>query len=133
MFEKDLAEILKRMFKLKKATFSAPSEEREQEVIFIQIEKALVRIMGERQVARVMGKITIFSQAGKMPYGYLSKQIQEAKPADSKPLFFWDLEENNTLYQNIDERTASFQFLFSSQHNPNKGELTKLTFDQVER
>ncbi len=80
MFETDLSDKLKRIFQVAKVTFDAPSDAQEQDVLFVQIEKSLNRIVETKQIADVTGKILIYSQNNRIPFGYISKQIEEANP-----------------------------------------------------
>lgn len=132
MFEKQLAAQLKRIFGLDKVTYDKSSESREQEAVFIEIEACRVRIKDKRQTARVTGKIVIFANADKMPYGYISKAIAAADPADTAGLFFSNFEENKGTYRNIAERSADFLFLFDSQFDPNIGTLNQVNLTITE-
>lgn len=139
MFEASLKSKLKRIFDLKKATFNAHgdladihSDSKEQECIFIKVESAKNSIKDKLQVSQVKGKISVFCNSEKLPYGYFSKKIQSAKHEDTKDLFFFDIEENSNIFQNISQRSMSFIYLFNSQYNPEIGTLNELeTFEVV--
>lgn len=126
MFEKSLADKLKRIFDLDKVTFDLPSESQEQECIFIDVKTSAGRVKDGFFTAKVTGGVRIYANSEKMPYGYLTKRIVEAKPEDTKDLFFYDFEENAGQFRNISERSMSFIYLFDSQYNPNVGEIEGL-------
>lgn len=126
MFEKDLADKFTRIFDLKKVTYRTPSESKEQECLFIQVEKSTSQVSDRRFKGTVKGKINVFANEDKLPYGYFTKQIALAKKDDVENLFFFDFEENVGTIDNICERTAGFVYLFDMQYNPNLGELTSL-------
>ncbi len=129
MFEKSLTEKLKKIFDLDKATFDLPSESQEQEIIFIEVVSSKNNVSDAKFKAKVTGKIRVFCNTEKLPYGYFSKKIAEADPADTKDLFFYDIEENNGTFRNIAERTMSFIYLFDVQYNPAIGEINELISD----
>lgn len=123
MFEKSLADKLKRIFDLKKVTFDLPGDAQEQECIFIEVKTSASRVKDKKSTANVTGAVRIFCNSEKMPYGYVTKRIVEAKPEDTKDLFFYDFEENAGQFRNISERSMSFIYLFESQYNPDVGEI----------
>ena len=129
VFEKRLADTLKRIFDLDKVNFNHISETQEQECIFIEIESSKNQIKDAKVTAKVTGKIKVYGNIDKLPYGYFSKRIVEAKPADTKNLFFYNIEENAGTFVNICERSMSFIYLFEDQYNPNLGEITDLISD----
>ncbi len=126
MFEKELADKLKRIFDLKKVRYDAPSDSQEQECLFVEIEKANSRVSEQRFVGQATGKITVWGNSEKLPYGYFTKRIVEANKADTKDLFFYDFEENSQTIGNISQRGMAFRYLFDLQYNPNVGEMTEL-------
>jgi hypothetical protein len=132
VFEKSLVAKLKRIFDVKKVTLDLVSASKEEEVIFIEVESANNRIKDGNQISKVTGKLRIFANSDKLPYGYLSKKIAEAKPDDTKDLFFYDFEENKGTIENICERSLSFIYLFNSQYNPDMGTITELTLEEPE-
>jgi hypothetical protein len=132
VFEKQLAAQLKAMFDFDKVTYDLPGESKEQEGIFIEIESAKCRVIDARQIARVVGTLHVFANADKLPYGYFSKKIAEAKPEHSKGLFFYDFEENKGTVRNIVERSLGFLFLFDSQYDPAIGTLNEINLSITE-
>lgn len=120
---------LRRIFKLSKVTFDKPGESQEQECLFIQVDQAKGRIKDKVETSRVQGKLTIFASLEKMPLGYMAKCISAAQAADTKPFFFFDLEENAGTIGNISERTASFLFLYKGQYDPDVGTLNQLNIE----
>lgn len=118
MFEATLEAQLKRIFRVEKVTFDKPGESQEQQGIFVDVHKAKTRLRDKRQIALVQGTIHIFANAEKLKYGFFSKALAEAKPEDTKKLFFFNFEENRGTYGNITERSLDFLYLFDSQHDP---------------
>ena len=127
MFEKALEQNLKAIFGIERITFDAPSESNEQDVLFIQISVSNNTIKDGAQIARVTGTLHMFSMNTKLPYGFFSKKIHEAKPSWTKPFFFFDLEENSNRYRDICERSASFVYFFNSQYDPDLGTMNSIT------
>lgn len=129
MFEKSLKEKLGRIFAIKKVTYDAPSSAQEQEAVFISVENCRSSIKDKLEIAKVTGKVRLFVNSEKYPFGNMAKAIAAAKLADTKDLFFFGIEDNVGTYQNLVERSASFVYFFSSQYNPDRGQLNKVTFD----
>jgi hypothetical protein len=132
VFRASLQERLKAIFGFDKVTFDQVSDSREQESLFIQVDRAVTRVKDGRQTARVAGTLRIFAQQDKLPYGFFSKQIQEADPEDLEGLFFHDFEENKGVFQNVAERSLGFAFFFDSQFDPAIGTLTSIDLSYPE-
>lgn len=130
MFEKELQDKLSQIFLFKKTTYDAPSEAFEQDVLFIDIERANSRIMQGKAVSRVEGMLTVYSN--KLQYGYFNKKIQMADFSLTKDFLFFDMDlspaTSPARIQNISERRARFIYLFSGQYDPSQGELTSVEF-----
>lgn len=126
MFEQELEDKFKRIFDLKKCSFDLPSETHEQECLFVNIESSNNHFRDGRAVGKVTGSISVYANPDKLPYGYFSKKIVEAKPEDTKDLYFYDIEKNTQTMSGISERKMSFIYLYDMQYNPNIGELTSL-------
>lgn len=131
MFEADLAERLERIFDFRKVSFDVPSESREQESMFVQIENAHVTIKDKIQKARVTGKIRVFASHDKLPYGYFAKRIAGADIEDTECFFFSEIDDNSGQFLNIAERSANFVYFFSSQYNPELGTMTSITISEA--
>ncbi len=132
MFRSDLTRRLEGIFGID-ATFDEVSDEYEQDRIFIEVEVSRSRVSnanGGIETARVVGSIVVYSQANKLPFGFFSKKINNADPELTKPLFFYDIDvdlpDSPARLMNIHERRTSFVFLYNSQYDPSKGELTSL-------
>jgi hypothetical protein len=132
MFENDLKDSLLRIFDLKRATYQAPSESAEQEILFIEVSNSRNNIQEKRSTAIVTGTIRVYANADKLPFGYFSKRIASAKVEDVSKFFFADFEENTVRFQNIVERSLSFTYLWSSQYDPNLGTLNQLVIEEPE-
>ena len=134
MFRKSLQEKLENIFGIKKTTFDAPSDQFEQDVLFIGIQNCFGRISGINSHLKIAGSITLYSQVDKLPYGFFQRRIEKAAFEDKKDLFFLnidtDLENSPARMQNIHERRCDFVFLYSQQLDPNKGEITSLEISE---
>jgi hypothetical protein len=129
MFEKHLTESLKRIFDLKKVTLSAPGESPEHECLFVDVETSRVKLSGGRAKVRATGRARLFGNADRMPLGFFQSQIEGSLNDDLKSFFFYDLEENASLFQNIAERSLSFVYFFDGQYDPDQGSLTSLEIE----
>lgn len=132
MFRKDLMRRLETIFETP-ITLDAPSDDYEQDKIFVEITYARPRISnanGGREIARVVGSLIMFSQGDRLTYGFFSKQIEKSAGAVRAPLFFYDIDVDDPAsparLMNIHERRVSFVFLYDSQFDPDKGSLTEL-------
>lgn len=130
MFEAALKAKIQRIFDLKKVTFNEPSESMEQECAFIRIQTCKSNIKDGLQVSDVRGTIVVYANGDKLPFSYFQKKIQEADPDDTKDLFFFDIEANAQVMQNIVERSMSFVYFFSGQYDPNLGTITSVTISE---
>ncbi len=129
MFETSLTEKLQRIFDLKKVTFDMPSESHEQECIFIEVDQAKSSIKDGSELCMVRGKLRVYCNNSKLPYGYFGKKIRQAELADTKDLFFYDLEENAGQFQNIALRSMSFVYFYNGQYNPELGSMTSIELE----
>lgn len=132
MFEASLKEKLKNIFDFKKVSFDQISESREQECIFIEVDDARSTIKDGKQFCRVTGRLIVFANSEKLPFGYFQKKIQEAKLEDTKDLFFYEVEGNTGVIQNIDQRSMAFVYFYNDQYNPNLGELTSIEISEAQ-
>ena len=132
MFKAKLKEQLTRILDLDKVSFDLPGESQEQEAVFIEVQSAKTRLRDGVQIALVRGTIHIFANSDKLPYGYASKRLAEARPEDTKKLFFFNFEENKGTFRNIVERSIDFLYLFESQFDPAVGELTSIDLSIAE-
>lgn len=131
MFERSLEQKLKSIFDFKKVSFDQISESREQECIFIEVDTASSTIKDGKALCRVNGRLIVFANDKKLPFGYFQKKIKEANPDDTKDLFFYEVEGNTGIIQNIDQRSMAFVYFYSEQYNPNLGELTSLEISEA--
>jgi hypothetical protein len=124
-----MSDQLKRIFRVERVTYDRPGDSQEQEGLFIDVQKAMTRLIDGRQIARVEGKIHIFVNSDKIRYGFFSKALAEADPADASSFFFHDFEENKGTFRNIAERALSFVYFFDSQFDPAIGTLTEINLE----
>lgn len=128
MFEKALQETFERIFDFKKVSYQAPGESREQECLFVEVELCRPHVYDGGTRARVEGKASIYVEGDKLPFGYFQKCI-DAHKADAKKIFFFNIEENARLYQNIVQRGFSFVYFFDSQYDPALGSITSINIE----
>lgn len=130
MFRRALQEKMQKIFGFEKVTYASPSDEFEQDTLFIEINQPRTRTSEGKVFAKVTGQIVVFSQDNKMPYGFFHKRIEKAGHELTKDVFFFDVDVNQenspARMQNISERRTSFVFFFTAQYDPNIGELTTL-------
>jgi hypothetical protein len=132
VFKNNLKAKLERIFRFKKTSFNAPSDQFEQDILFVNVDQVSSRIREGEESARVWGSLTIYSQMDKFPYGFLAKQIEKANFDDTRELFFYDFEEDPAgspaRMMNLSERRLKFLYLYKGQYDPNQGELTSVDF-----
>ena len=132
MFEKQLESKFLKIFNCKKVSFDQPGESREQEVLFVEIEVAKNIVKDGQVVSKISGSASMFGNNDKLTFGYFSKRIAKSDPADTKALFFYDIESNTKRYQNIVQRGFSFIYFFNSQFDPETGSIDSVTFTTEE-
>lgn len=135
MFRKKLVSDLEQMFGFNKTTFLKDSDDFEQDVLFIEIDRSnskISNVSGGRQIARVVASLVVYSQDDRLPYGFFSKRL-EAYPDIAKSFFFSvvdeDVPESPARIQNIHERRCDFIYFYDSQFDPNRGELNELILE----
>lgn len=127
MFEKQLEEKFQKIFGVQKVTFDAPGESQEQGCLFIEIEDSRNTIKDGRELAKVTGNAVMFARAEQIPFGFFSKAIAQANPADTKDLFFFDFEVNTRRYRDKVQRGFSFVYFFGGQYDPETGSINEVT------
>lgn len=111
-------------------TYSISSEAKEQNCLFVNVETPRITIKQGKQLARVEGSVVMFAQNENLPFGFFAKAIQAADPADTKDLFFFEVETNTRTYQNLVQRGFSFVYFFSGQYDPDNGTLNAIVFPE---
>ena len=125
--EKILTSKLVKIFGIRKVTLSAPGDDKEQDVLFVSLERNKSNISKGRISFRMEGVLSVFSQNEKLPMGFFHKKIDQARASDKKEFFFHSFDENNQYgIQNLCERKVSFTFVSSAQYDPDKGQITQL-------
>jgi hypothetical protein len=132
VFEKELADKFKKIFEVTKVTYDQPSDLKEQECIFIEIEDCKNSIKDGRALAKVTGNGIMFGNGDKLPFGFFSKAIKKAEPALKDDLFFFDIESNTKFYRNIVQRGFSFVYFFNSQYDPEIGSIESVEITVTE-
>jgi hypothetical protein len=124
--EASLKENLSKIFDLK-VSFDIPGDSREQECVFVQVDKNKSTIKDKKEVAEVRGKLRIFANQSKLPLGFIAKRIA-LHPTEAKDFFFYDVEEVSGVFNNIVERTLAFVYFYSNQYNPERGIMNEINF-----
>lgn len=132
MFEKALQEKFKKIFGVAKVTYDQPSDSKEQECIFVEIQSSKNVIKSGRALAMVTGSAMMFGVAEKLPFGFFSKAIKQAPDEDTRDIAFQDFENNSRVYRNIVQRGFSFVYFFDSQYDPKVGSITSVTTTVIE-
>lgn len=131
MFKKEMEAKLKAIFGVRKVTFDEPGDSYEQDTIFVQVLESRANTGQGKATAKVTGAIVMFSQHGKLPYGFFNKKLQQAPAAMTKDFFFYDIDtepqNSPARFQNIAERRASFIYLYSAQYDPKQGSITSVS------
>lgn len=130
--EETLKANLKSIFGVKKVVYDQPGDSQEQDCLFIEIENAWNTFKDGRAISKVTGNGILFGPNDKLTIGFFSKAIAKAKPSLTKPLFFYDFEENTKRFRNIVQRSFSFVYFFDSQYDPETGSITSVNFTTEE-
>ena len=130
MFRTELQEKLKAIFGFKKVSFDSPGESYEQDTLFVDIQDCSSNAGHGKVTAKVQGSLTVYSERNKLPFGFFQKKIGQAKLELTENFFFFnfdrDIATSPARIVNISERRTEFVFLFSSQYDPDHGQLTEL-------
>jgi hypothetical protein len=126
VFESELALKLKQIFAVDKVIYDSPSEAREQNCLFIQIESTRNSIKDGKALAMVTGSAFMFQKNTALKFGFFSKAIRQADTALTKDLFFYDIEVNTPNYRDLVQRGFSFIYFFNSQYDPEIGTITSV-------
>lgn len=132
--EKELHQKLKNIFGLKKTTFSAPDEDSiEQEVLFVSVQKPRSGSISKGEERHCFeGTAFVYAPNDKIPAGFFLRKIYQAKSADTKDLFFNDIDERVPVFQNLIRTSFSFVYFFTGQYDPDNGTINELEFIEGE-
>ncbi len=125
MFKKTLSDKLIKVFGLPKVSYDSPGEAKEQEVIFVTVNKAHSIVNYGKVKMRVEGFTSVFAQSDKLPFGFFLKKIQ-AMPEDCLDIFFYNVDKNEKYYGNLVERQCSFIYMYEGDYDPDAGEMTSV-------
>jgi hypothetical protein len=129
VFENSLKEKIKTLFPFAKVTMDMPSGDTpEQDTIFITVETCRTQVGDVSAKALVRGYMSVYANSEKLKFGFFNKQLATADIADTKNLFFYNIDTNAKYYGNLVERRCGFIYMFSAQHDPDKGSMTSLQF-----
>lgn len=127
--ETQLKEDLAIVFKPQKVTFGQPSDIKEQQVLFINIEETKTTFKKKKKRYRIEGKATMFAQSDKMPADYFGTCIMESPKAINARFFFSEIDANTKYYQNLVQRDVSFIYFYETQYDPETGLITSVTVE----
>ncbi len=127
MFEEELKEKFKKIFKVKEVSYDAPGDSREQDKLWIDVETPKFTFSDKRVKAIVTGKGSIFGKNEALTFGFISQAIAGADKSLTKDLFFSDFESNSNRFRDIVERSFTFTYFFNSQYDPDIGTITSVT------
>ena len=130
MFEKSLKEKFSKIFEIDKVTYDRPSDANEQECLWVNLEDSTNRVRKGEFTAVVRGTAYVMGQSTKIPFGFISKKIQEADHTDTKDLFFSEIDKNTQVYQNIVQRSFAFVYFFHGQYDPKVGTINTIDFKE---
>jgi hypothetical protein len=129
MVEKALREALNRIFQFPDITYNAPAEETpEQDKLFLKIDKPNASIKDGVEIYRIEGQAFIYTLRDRYNLGYIPKRIRHADLADTNKFYFYEIEENLPVYQNLVRRSFSFVYFFSGDYDPNNGTITSIDY-----
>lgn len=131
MFRKSLEASLKNIFDLPKVTYDQPSEEREQDCIFVSITdvKTTFKELDKKALCRATGELTVYAQNNKLPFGFFQKKIKSAQNSDTINFFFYNVEENLKYFGNLVERKCNFIYFYSTQYDPDVDLIESVELD----
>lgn len=104
----------------------------EQEVLFVQIDEVKTTVKNGKVLAKVHGTGSISAPIDQLPFGYFSKRIAQAGHDRTKDFYFFQVDVNKGRFQDVIERTFSFIFFYSSQYDPDNGNITSIDFEATE-
>ena len=133
MFNKNLEEKLINIFGISRVSFAEPSAENEQNVLFVNITNCKTSFAAKNIYFEVRGGITLYSINERLPFGYFQRKIELAKKEDAERFFFYNIEENLQYggQVGLTERTCDFVFTYSTDFNPNRGEINEINLQGV--
>lgn len=131
MFESKLKDDLKKIFDLKEVTFDAPGDSKEQDKLFVEIETSPSNFNDGKIHFRVTGTAKMYAQADKVGFGFFARAVAKAPAQITRNFFFSDMDGNTPLYRNIVQRSFSFIYFFSGQHDPDIGSIESIKTEVI--
>ena len=137
MFENELKQKFKEIFKVKKVSFSQPEPSAqnnvtEQDCLFIEVATAPLNVKDGRVSGRVAGSCLMVGSNEKLTFGFFRSAIANADPNLTKDFYFYEFETNSKIYQNLVQRGFSFVYFFSGQYDPEIGSITSVVINITE-
>ncbi len=131
MFENQLKEDLKLIFKPEKVTYQQPSNLKEQSVLFVNVEQPQATFRDKIARFKVTGKCTMFGDSEKLTFGYFAKCISGASKELNSRFHFSEIDLNTKYYQNLVQRDFSFVYFYETEYDPDTGLITSIVFETV--
>lgn len=128
--ERALEQKFKDLFKVPKVTLDAPGFSPEQETLYVNVETSRASGTDGMIHYEVRGTLAIVGPATKLPLGYLSKALLTAPAKQTKGLYLYELEQNARRFGNLVERSCSFVYFFSTQFDPDLGNITAIDIEE---
>lgn len=124
--EKQLEDDLKIIFGAKKITYEQPSDLKEQECIFIEMEEPKTSFRDKKIHIVVSGRGSMFGNSEKLTIGYFAKCIERMSKELSKRFHFRNVDANTKYFGNLVQRDFSFVYFFDDQYDPDTGTMTSI-------
>jgi hypothetical protein len=132
VFRSELQEKLEKIFGMR-ASFNAPGSF-EQDTLFIEVSSPGVRVTKGYAFAKVMGSVSLYTQAGKAPYGFFAKRIAQAPKDIIGDFYFYQIDQDvpgsPARTMDIHERQCQFTFFFKQKYDPTKP-MENVAIEQV--
>lgn len=123
MFKKALEADLKIIFGVKKVIFSDVDTASEQDIVFVSVSNAIVKVTDNKATARVYGDIKIKASIEKMQTGFFQKCIDKAPHKIRGRFFFTRVNQNRPLSfmeKQFNCPMSDFVYFYREEYNPVK-------------
>lgn len=131
MLENKLKKDLETIFGVKATYDAASPEAREQDKLFVELETPFSNFVDGKVNMRVSGTAKIFAENNKIPINFFAAAVARADHDFVKNFFFSEMDENTTLFRNLVQRSFSFVYFFSGQHDPDLGSIESIKTEVI--
>lgn len=131
MLENKLKSDLEKIFGVDATYDAASPETREQDKLFIELETPFSNFIDGKVNMRVSGTVKIFAQNTKIPINFFASAVAKADHSLTKNFFFSEMDENTPLFRNLVQRSFSFVYFFSGQHDPDIGTIESIKTEVI--